>query len=390
MHPQFRKRQESRQYLLTKATKTMIVYMKKTFGILLLFAVWLVSCNRQPQEQEEPAYSVMTIGRGDVTLTESYSASIQGRQDIAIYPQVSGTVRKVCVREGQTVRQGELLFVIDQVPYKAALRTAIANARSAQAQVQTARLAYESKRELLKEQVVSEYDLSTARNALAVAEASLEQAKAQEVNARNDLSYTEVRSPADGMVGTIPYRAGSLVSPGSEQPLTSVSDNSEVYVYFSMSGKQLQTLIRRYGSIDRTIKEMPAVKLRLGDGTVYEKEGRVESISGVLDRQTGSGSLRAVFPNAGRVLLSGSTGNLLIPQTLHNVISIPQEAVYELQDKLFVYKVVHGKAVSTRIEVAPVNDGMKYTVTSGLDTGDMIVTTGVGLLENGDAVNVKR
>lgn len=362
---------------------------RKLFSVLLFCAALFTACRKPVSESEDVKYTVMTISKGDVALSESYSASIQGRQDIALYPQVAGTIQKVCVKEGEEVRKNELLFIIDQVPYQAALRTAVANVRSAEAQVQTARLAYESKQVLFREQVVSEYDLSTACNALAVAEAALEQAKAQEVGARNNLSYTEVRSPADGVVGTLPYREGALVSSSVEQPLTSVSDNSEMYVYFSMSGQQLQALIRRYGSISRTVKEMPAVKLQLGDGTLYEEEGYIESISGVLDRQTGTGSLRAVFPNVERVLLSGSTGNVLIPQTLHDVISIPQEATYELQDKLFVYKVVEGKAVATRIEVNPVHDGLRYTVTSGLNVGDVIVTTGVGLLRNGDAVAVK-
>lgn len=365
--------------------------MKKHFlSTSLLCATLLTACHQATSEQEEINYSVQTVGKSEVVLTESYSASIQGRQDIEIYPQVSGTIQQVCVKEGQEVHQGEKLFVIDQVPYQAALRTAVANVCSAKAQVQTARLTYESKQMLHREQVISEYDLSTARNALAVAEAALEQAEAQEWNARNDLSYTEVKSPANGVVGTIPYRAGALVSSGSALPLTSVSDNSEMYVYFSMSGQQLQSLISRYGSISGAVENMPAVKLQLSDGSVYEKEGRIESISGILDRQTGSGSLRAVFPNAKRVLLSGSTGNILISQSLQDVISIPQEAAYELQNKLFVYRVIDGKAVSTPIEVNPIHDGVHYTVTSGLNVGDVIVTTGIGLLNNGDAVAVKQ
>lgn len=363
--------------------------MQKT-SALLLCAALLGSCSPKAPETEEPDYSFLTITRSDVTLTESYSASVQGKQDIDIYPQVAGKITRVCVKEGDLVRKGDLLFAIDQVPYQAALRTATANVRAAEAQVQTARLAYGSKQALYREQVISEYDLSTAGNALAVAEAALEQAKAQETDARNNLSYTEVKSPADGMTGTIPYRVGALVSSGSPQPLTTVSDNSQMYVYFSMSGTQLQALIRLYGSISSTIKEMPPVKLKLGDGSIYEKEGRIGSISGVLDRQTGSGSLRAVFPNEERVLLSGSTGNVLIPQTMQGVISIPQNVTYELQDKLFVYRVVDGKAVATQIEVNPVHDGVNYTVTSGLDAGDVIVATGIGMLSNGDSVTVKR
>lgn len=363
--------------------------MKMHYLKLLFCAALLSACRQSAPEQEGVSYSVLAVGRGDVTLTESYSASVQGRQDIEIYPQVSGTIQKVCVKEGQQVKRGELLFVIDQIPYQAALRTAMANVRSAQAQVETARLVFESKQELYLEQVVSEYDLSTARNSLAVAEAALEQARAQEINARNNLSYTEVKSPADGVAGTIPYRVGALVSSGSAQPLTTISDNSEMYVYFSMSGQRLQSLICSYGSISRTVEEMPMVRLQLGDGTVYEEAGRIESISGVLDRQTGSGSLRAVFPNAGRVLLSGSSGNVLVPTVLQDVISIPQETVYELQNKLFVYRVIDGRAVSTPIEVNPIHDGVCYTVTSGLDAGDVIVVSGVGLLNNCDPVNVK-
>lgn len=266
-------------------------FMKNLLFGILVPAIFLTACQQQQPETKPAEYAVMTIQTGDVAQTESYSASIQGRQDIEIYPQVSGTIQKVCVKEGQEVNRGQLLFVIDQVPYRAALHTAIANVRSAEAQEQTARLSYNSKKKLHEEEVISEYDLSTARNALSVAEASLEQAKAQEVHARNALSYTEVKSPANGAVGTIPYRVGALVSSTSAQPLTTVSDNSEMYVYFSMSEQQLQSLVRRYGSIRKTVEQMPAVKLQLSDGSVYEKEGRIESISGVLNKQTGSGSL---------------------------------------------------------------------------------------------------
>lgn len=200
---------------------------------------------------------VITVSAGPVEINESYSASIRGRQDIEIYPQVSGKITELCVTEGQKVRKGEVMFVIDQVPYQAALRTAIANVHAAEAQVETARLDYTSKQQLFAEQVVSEYDLSTARNALAVAEASLEQARAQETDARNNLSYTEVKSPSDGVVGTLPYRVGALVSASLPQPLTSVSDNSSMYVYFSMTENQLRALLREYGSPDSLIRKMP-------------------------------------------------------------------------------------------------------------------------------------
>ena len=363
--------------------------MKQKLSIAaLLLAACLGSCREAAAPQQQIGYSVLTVEPSTVTLTESYSASVRGRQDIEIYPQVSGTIQRVCVKEGEKVRRGQSLFVIDRVPYEAALRTAVANVHAAEAQVETARITFESKQELFRRSVVSEFDLSTARNALAVAEASLEQARAEETNARNSLSYTEVKSPADGVVGTIPYRVGALVGPTSAQPLTTVADNSEMYVYFSMSENRLQELVMCYGSLDRTIENMPAVRLRLNDGNIYAEEGRIESISGVLNAETGSGSLRAVFPNPNRVLFSGGTGNVVIPRRLENAIAIPQEATYELQDKIFVYRVVDGRAVATRIEVSPIHDGVRYTVTKGLSAGDRIVTTGVGLLNDGDEITI--
>ena len=378
-------RRGNRNFAPEKQKATM---KQKLSGAALLLAACLGSCREAAAPQQQVGYSVLTVEPTNVTLTESYSASVRGRQDIEIYPQVSGTIQRVCVKEGEKVQRGQSLFVIDRVPYEAALRTAVANVHAAEAQVETARITYESKQELFRRNVVSEFDLSTARNALAVAEASLEQARAEETNARNSLSYTEVKSPADGVVGTIPYRVGALVGPTAAQPLTTVADNSEMYVYFSMSENRLQELVMRYGSLDRTLEEMPAVQLRLNDGSIYAEAGRIESISGVLNPETGSGSLRAVFPNPNRVLFSGGTGNVVIPQQLENAISIPQEATYELQDKIFVYRVIDGRAVATRVEVSPIHDGVSYTVTKGLSAGDRIVTTGVGLLNDGDEITI--
>lgn len=361
---------------------------RKLLSATVLLTSCLVSCKEAATPQQQIDYSILTVEPTNITLTESYSASVCGRQNIEIYPQVSGTIQRVCVKEGEKVRREQSLFVIDRVPYEAALRTAVANVHAAEAQVETARITFESKQELFRQNVVSEFDLLTARNALAVAEASLDQARAEETNARNSLSYTEVKSPADGVVGTIPYRVGALVGPTAAQPLTTVADNSEMYVYFSMSENRLQELVMRYGSLDRTIENMPAVRLRMNDGSIYAEEGRIESISGVLNTETGSGSLRAVFPNPNRVLFSGGTGNVVIPQQLENALSIPQEATYELQDKIFVYRVIDGRAIATRIEVSPIHDGVNYTVTKGLSAGDVIVTTGVGLLNDGDEIKV--
>ena len=361
----------------------------KTKAVVLLAMTGLVSC-AGGEYYGEQTYPVLTVSTDSVTIEESYSASIQGRQDIEIYPQVSGTIRRVCVKEGQRVHKDELLFVIDQVPYIAALRTATANVRAATAQVETARLDYASKQELFRENVVSEYDLSTARNALAVAEAGLEQAKAQETDARNNLSYTEVKSPSDGVVGTLPYRIGALVNPSLTVPLTTVSDNREMYVYFSMTENQLRSLLRQYGSPEEVISRMPSIRLRLNDDSMYESEGRVETISGVINRQTGTVSVRGVFPNEKSLLISGGIGNVVIPRTEKGAVVIPQSATYELQDKLFAYKVSDGKVVATQLTVERIHDGKEYIVRDGLQAGDVIVSEGVGLVQDGMKITVKK
>jgi len=196
-----------------------------------------VGCKQAPMTMGPGEYAVMTIATTDREIPSNYSATIRGRQDIAIYPQVSGTISQLCVNEGQKVAKGQTLFIIDQVPYKAALQTAEANVEAAKAGVATAQLTYDSKKELFARNVVSQFDLSTANNNLLTAKAQLAQAEAQRVNAANNLSYTVVKAPTDGVVGTLPYRVGALVSASIPQPLTTVSDNSEMYVYFSIDRK---------------------------------------------------------------------------------------------------------------------------------------------------------
>ena len=359
--------------------------------VFLSAMLFLSSCGNNPSGiSEHQEFPVLQIASESVEIMEFYSASIQGRQDIEIYPQVSGTISRLCVQEGQKVRKEEILFIIDQVPYKAALCKATANVHAAQAQVATARMEYDSKKKLFLENVVSDYDLSAAENALAVAEAGLEQAMAEETDARNNLSYTEVKSPSNGVVGTLPYRVGALVSPSIPAPLTIVSDNSQMYVYFSMTENQLRNHIRQYGSLDETIKNMPPIELQLNDGSVYKEKGKIESISGIIDRQTGTVSVRSAFPNENRLLLSGGIGNIIIPHKEDKAIVIPQNATYEIQDKIIAYKVNKDGTVSaTELAVEKLNNGNDYIIRSGLTVGDLIVTEGVGLLQDGMKINFR-
>ncbi len=365
--------------------------MKQTFVKAAVMACFMaaVSCGQAPTAMGPAEYAVMTIATTDREIPINYSATIRGRQDIAIYPQVSGTIFELCVNEGQTVSKGQPLFIIDQVPYKAALQTAEANVAAAKAGVATAQLTYDSKKELYAKNVVSQYDLLTAENTLLTAKAQLAQAEAQRVNAANNLSYTVVKAPANGVVGTLPYRVGALVSASISKPLTTVSDNSDVYVYFSMTENQLLNLTRQYGSIANTLKNMPDVQLVLNDGSVYDRTGRIESISGVIDTSTGSVQLRAVFPNADGLLHSGGAGSVIVPNIHKDCVVVPQVATFELQNKVYVYKVEDGKAASSMIDVEKINNGREYIVKSGLTPGDVIVAEGVGLLREGTPIVAK-
>ncbi len=363
--------------MMTKNKKW--VQLMTFISCTMLFA----SCKQTTESEIQSSYSTIKVETAEKVLTSSYSATIRGRQDIEILPQISGTIEKLYVKEGEVVRRGQLLFTIDPVPYQAALKTAIANVEAAHAALGTAQLTYDSQKELYTKKVVSEFSLKTAENNYLTAKAQLAQAEAQEINARNSLSYTQIKSPSDGVVGALPFRVGALVNPGLSQPLTTVSDNSDMYVYFSMNENQLLALTRQYGSMEEALKNMPEVELKLNDNSIYEKKGKIESISGVIDRQTGTVVARAVFPNESRVLHSGASGTILIPSSYHECIVIPQGATVQMQDKTLVYKVVDGKAVSSIITVASINDGREYVVLGGLKIGDEIVSEGAGLLREG-------
>lgn len=330
----------------------------------------------------------MTLQPSEMEWFSNYPARIKGRQDIEIRPNVSGFLTELLVDEGSLVKKGDVLFVVDTIPYKAALKIAEANVEAAKASTETARLTAENKRELQKKGIISEYDLQMAENDYASAQAQLAQAEAQLVNARNNDSYTRVTSPLTGIVGSIPYRVGSLVSSATATPLTTVSDNSEMYVYFSMTEKQIMEMAHQYGA-NNFLSKLPAVSLKLADGTTYPIKGKIETVSGIIDTQTGSSSMRATFKNPDRLLRSGGTGNILIPMKNDKALLIPQKATYEIQDKKFVYVLNDDSTVkSTEITIASIDNGKEYMVLSGLKEGDRIVIEGVNSLKDGMPIKV--
>ena len=334
-------------------------------------------------------YNAMILQTTSRKLASTYSATIRGKQGIDIRPKVQGYITDIKVKEGSIVRNGQTLFVIDQVPYQAALATAEANVDVAKAQVDAAELSATSKEKLFEQNIISDFDLRMARTQLASAKAQLAQARANELTATNNLSYTLVKSPVDGVVGTLPFRVGTLVSPSDTTPLTTVSDNSEMYVYFSMSESQVLSLKRQYGVLEKALLELPNVELRLNDGTKYSEKGVIEAISGIIDPITGSVTIRAKFPNKKRLLLSGGSGTVILPHRQEGCVVIPKSATYEVQDKVYVYKVENGIAKATIVGVFEISNSKEYIVESGLIEGDTIVVEGVGLLRNDTPVKIK-
>jgi membrane fusion protein (multidrug efflux system) len=346
-------------------------------------------CRQPPAEVRKSEYEMMTVSLSDKKLSGYYSASIRGKQDVEIRPQIAGMITEICVKEGAVVHKGEPLFIIDQVACRAALQIAMASVKAAEANVATAQLTVESKQELFDQDVVSSFELQTAENVLRSQQAALALAKAQEVNAQNDLSYTIVKSPSNGIAGMIPYREGSLVSPNIAVPLTSVSDNSEIYAYFSMTENQMLALARQQGSLHDAISNMPSVELLLSDGSTYSEKGKIDAISGIIEQSTGAISLRATFPNRDGMLHSGGSANIIFPYTLHDCMVIPQSATFEIQDKKYIYKVENGVAVSKPVRAFSINDGKEFVIEEGIQPGDVIIVEGAGLLREGTPVVAK-
>ena len=357
---------------------------KNKFLLLAAVAVMFASCGGQQGKMGDNEFAVRTIQTQNTELQTSYPATIRGVQDVEIRPKISGFITKLCVKEGQSVKKGQLLFEIDNVTYQAAVRQAKAAVNSAEAQLNTSKLTYENNQKLFANNVIGTYELQSSKNSYENARAALAQAKASYVSAKQNLDFCYVTSPADGVVGDLPYRVGALVSSSSTEPLTTVSDINTMQVYFAMTEKDMLEMTKTKGGMHAVISEYPAVKLQLADGTTYGHDGKVAAVSGVIDQATGSVSMRADFPNPEHLLKSGGSGYIVVPHVSNNAIVIPQDAVAQVQDRYFVYVVGKDNKVKyTNVTVNPDNDGKNYIIESGLKVGDRIVVKGITALKDG-------
>lgn len=367
---------------------------------LFIFAsILMVSCGNAdqqgaPGEQQVASYPVLHLQPRSIELTNSYPATLEGVQTVEIRPRVPGYITAMHVDEGDWVDKGQILFTLNNEEFEQEVRSAEADIQAAKASVNTAEDEVERLQSLVDKEIVSNYQLQSAKNTLESNEAALAQARARLENARVNLGYTEVKSPASGIISTIPYRIGSLVDSNISQPLTVVSDISEVYAYFSMSERELLEMAQGISGEngDKTIQErvanMPNVNLILSDNTKYDHQGSLKLASGLINKETGSASFRAIFPNPKQILRSGGSANVQIPFQQNSAIVIPKRSTYEIQNQRFVYTVTDNNTIeSTRISVLPLSTKQLFVVDDGLSIGDTIISSGTGQLDDDIEIN---
>lgn len=338
------------------------------------------TANNQPRE-----YPVITVHQDSITTYTTHPATIEGMLDVEIRPKVEGYIEGIYIDEGDAVKKGDLLFRINSEEYTQQVRSAQANVKAAEAKESTASMEVKKKEALVKKNIISDYDLESAQYALKSAKATLTQAKADLLNAKTNLGYTEVRSPSDGVIGMIPYRIGSLVSSNMTKPLTMLADISKVHVYFSINEKEFLALNRQLpgANLENRLDKLPPVELVLADGTTYDRQGKIDAISGLVNSSTGAVSIRATFDNPEGLLRSGSSGTIRIPVHRDSVIVIPQQTTYEIQDKHYVYLVGDSNEVHSKsIKVTEDNAGQNFIVDQGLKAGDRIVVEGINALQD--------
>jgi membrane fusion protein (multidrug efflux system) len=364
--------------------------------IISVLPLLIFSCgdaNQQRGQQQVQQIPVLDLQPRSIELTSTYPATLEGKQTVEIRPRVPGYIIEMHVDEGDWVSKDQVLFTLNNEEYQQEVRSAKADIQAAKARVSTAEDEVERLQSLVDKEIVSQYQLQSAKNTLESNRAALAQAESRLKNAEVNLGYTKVKSPVTGIIGTIPYRIGSLVNSSIAQPMTVVSDISEVYAYFSMSERELLEMAQTVSGdgenkpIQQQVAEMPEVKLLLANNTKYEHPGTLKLASGLIDRETGSASFRATFPNPQEILRSGGSGNVQIPFDKDSAIVIPKKATYEIQNKRFAYVVTDSNTVESReVSLMPVDTKQFFVVNEGLSKGERIVSSGIGQLDDGTTI----
>lgn len=354
----------------------------------ILYACESSSGNTGSFQQPPPALPVITVSSMPATTYQEFSATLQGRKDIEIRPQVDGYIDKIYVDEGAHVHKGQPLFHINDRPYREQLNNARASLAAAKANQVNAEINVSKLTPLVENNVISDVQLKTAQASYNAATANVEQAKSVVENAQINLGYSLITAPADGYIGKIPHRTGSLVGTSTAEALTILSETKEVYAYFSLSENDFIQFKNQFtgATIEEKIKQMPQVELILSDNNAYPEKGKVEIVSGQFDNNTGSIAFRASFPNAEGLLRSGNTGRIRIPRLFSSALIIPQDATFELQDKIFVFALGDSNKVTSKPITVTGSNPNYYFVEKGLNAGDKIVFTGLDRLRDGAVI----
>ncbi|SFU76149.1 membrane fusion protein, multidrug efflux system [Pustulibacterium marinum] len=368
----------------------------KNFSAAFALLLGLVGCNSSTEKNNQTAtvtsYKTISMSPDSVLLYSDFPATLEGVENIEIRPKIEGFIEKVLVDEGEYVTKGELLFILDAPTYEQDVRNAQAAIESNKAAVSTAKVDVEKAKPLVAREIISKFELTSAENTLKSAEAALEQAEADLVNAKINNNYTRVTSPVSGVIGTLPYKLGSLVSSSTTDPLTKVSNIDSIYAYFSINEKTLLNFFRNTKGTYTTdkIKSLPEVQLLLSDGSTFDETGKVQTISGQVDEETGSFNVRAIFDNPYGMLRTGNSATVRIPNTMKNIFLIPQAATYEIQGNVYVYVVdENSKAKAVKITVTATPNGKAYVVTDGLKKGDKVIVEGINSLSDGKEVKAE-
>jgi len=353
------------------------------FFVMLLFN----SCSDKKQAKNDAPknYSVLTLQPRSITTYSDFPATIQGENIVEIRPMVDGYLESIEVTEGATVKKGQILFKIQNPLFEQDVVTANATIKIALADVNTAKMNVEKVKPLVEKEIVSKFELESAQYSLQSKEATLAQAYATLANAKTNLGYTTLRSPQNGIIGSIPYKIGALVSSTSTNPLTILANTGNIFAYFSWNEKEFLSFMKKVpgNSIQEKLNHMQAVNLLLADESIYPEKGRLETASGLISTETGTASFKAIFPNTQGIIHSGASAVVRLNQTVNDALLVPQSATYDLQDKRFVYALIGGnRVISKAIESKPTNDGQFLIVTNGLNKGDKVILNATNIKDS--------
>ena len=362
--------------------------MKYLLSGLLLYLAACVGKQNEMQTAPPQSLPVVKLDTASVTTWQEYPASVQGTVNVEIRPQVSGYLEKIYVEDGAYVTKGQPLFRINSKEYNQFSQSAAANIQVARAAIEKAQVEVDRLQPLVANKVIADVQLKTALANLHEAQAAYAQAVSGKGSADITLGYTLITAPVSGYVGHINFKQGSLIGKGETEPLTILSEVNNVHAYFSMSESEFYSFLSSVNgkTAEEKISNIPGVELLLADNSIYNTKGKVELVQGQFDRNSGSISFRAVFPNNDKLLRSGITGKIRIPFSQQNKLMVPQQATYELQDKVYVFAVGDSnKVTSKQITIKGKNEG-NYIVDKGVSNGDVIVYSGLQRLRDGAVI----